>query len=105
MASGVSASFQRHGLARPDHQPEQAGQSEFEESDGPVEPDHDVFSTVSVHRPICFRAFYVAMGLDPRISRQRIADQSAIALPASTDRRDAENDRWDTETSPPFAGW
>ncbi len=32
----------RHGPARPDHLPEQAGENEFGETDGPVEPDHDV---------------------------------------------------------------
>ena len=43
MASDVPASHLRHGPARSDHQPEQAGESDPGETDGPVEPDHDVF--------------------------------------------------------------
>ncbi len=52
----VSASLFRHGPARPDHQPEQTGENEFGEADGPAEPDHDGIngsgsSTNPVQRP------------------------------------------------------
>jgi hypothetical protein len=46
----------RHGPARLDHLPEQAGENEFGEINGSVEPDHDVLSTVSVDPPRYFSA-------------------------------------------------
>ena len=59
--AAYTASLFRHGPARPDHQPEQTGENVFGETDGPVEPDHDVFSTVSVHR----RSYFSAHGVEP----------------------------------------
>ena len=41
------ALLHRYGPARPDRRPEHADERQIGHTVGPVEPDHDVFSTVS----------------------------------------------------------
>ncbi len=72
-ASDVVASLDRHGPARPDHQPEHTGESEFGHTGGPVDPpiksgeDHDALSTVPFHDEA--RASWTRVGTIDEIPR------------------------------------
>ena len=82
----VSASLVRHGPARPDHRPEHAGKRQFGQPDGLVEPDHDAFSRVPVHRPVYCSAHWARPEDDDVcpagiISLKSHVDRSSIGIP------------------------